>query len=71
MKHKKRNVAQHQNLIIEGLIASLDFYRVSKTMEALDWTWGKDTVPPSISVLREYARTLLFEMFQENLTMKY
>ena len=63
----RKNALKNDSLIIEGLLASIDFDRIYKTMECLKWYWDQDSDPPSIRRLREEAARLLHEACSKKL----
>jgi len=57
-------VPANHELIIEGLIANLDFDKIVKVMNLTDWTWGTPAQVPSLVQMKETARSLLTEMLE-------
>lgn len=50
--------------IIEDILDEFDFYKVQKTMEALEWTWGNPAEYPSIGEMRKVARGLMRDLIK-------
>lgn len=48
--------------IIEDILDEFDFYKVQKTMEALEWTWRREY--PSIGEMRKVARGLMRDLIK-------
>lgn len=44
---------------IIDIMSFFDFDSVKKTMDTLDWTWGGETEPPSLTEIKEEALQLL------------
>src|SRR3990172_181103 len=55
----KRRPIKNKDVIIDGLIMRIDFYRIQKVMTVLEWTWGENENSPSLSELQERAESLL------------
>ena len=49
---------QNEQQDIEHILDEFDFYKVQKTMEALNWTWASSAGVPAIGELRQCARRL-------------
>jgi len=59
---------KHQNLIVAGLLAKLDFDKIAKVMQCLEWSWNQSEDAPSHSQLKATAERLLTEMLEKGNT---
>ena len=52
---------------INSLIEKFDFVRVHKAMIALNWEWYEIQSTPNIEQLKQHARKLLNDCYEENI----
>ena len=53
------------NLLVAGLVATLDFDKIVKTMNCLEWSWDGSIDAPTLSKLKEIATRLLTDMLEK------
>jgi len=55
---------ENHELIVDGLLANLDFDMIIKVVNLTDWKWGSPEQVPSLAQMKEIARRLLIEMLE-------
>lgn len=56
---KKLSPKETEDKMIQDILDNFDFYKCSLTMKALNWTWGFDSVSPSIEDMKTIAEERL------------
>jgi hypothetical protein len=55
----------NRNLLVAGIIAGLDFDRIAKVMNHLEWSYDGSSDAPSVSQLKEMASDMLIDMLEK------
>ena len=62
----RQKMIMNTTRMIDNIMDYFDFNKVKKTMEKLDWRWGRDKAPPCEGELREHARKMLENIVKQD-----
>ena len=60
---------EQKQKLIDDIMDSFDFAKVHRVMKFLNWTWAGDLEPPDEFELRRYARKLLKESLDKQVSI--